>query len=652
MITPKVFKTAITIRHFEQLLLRLFAEGKLNGTVHTCVGQELIPAILAQHLDTSDTFFSNHRGHGHYIAKTGDLRGLLAEVMGRTSGCSGGYGGSQHLHSDGFFSNGVQGGFAPIGVGFALGRMSSTATINPISVVFIGDGTLGEGVLYESLQLAAAFQSPTLFVMENNRYAQSTSARQTFRGNLEARIRGFGFDFFKGSIWDAELLDESFAQAVRKARSRIPSFIEVDCYRLNSHSKGDDNRDPEEVRVFSERDPIHRFAEQNPGLFASISAEVEETLHDILAQVTNEETLTDPEITQLVRNESCRFSTLTPISDPVRVNERIYQAFREALEANGSLRIFGEDIEDRNEFNPRAYGGAFKVTKDLSVLFPGRLNNTPISEAGIVGLGIGMALSGARTVTEIMFGDFTTLVVDQVLQQASKIQGMYGRKLPLPFMLRTPMGGKRGYGPTHSQSLERLFFGIPHLEIIAPNPRIDPLITYRQWFTRSQQAVFFIENKLDYARFLNEALSPTHTYWLSDEEYPTLKISPIEGFSGDCVTIFCYGGNVWECEKAIQELFLEDELAVELIAPTRIQPLNVAPIIESVSHSKRLLIIEEGPSFAALGSELVAALTEVKTPLQELRRMGNNSMIPSSHRGELALLPSVAAIKQLVREMV
>ncbi len=652
MITPQVWKTAITIRHFEQLLLKLFAEGKLNGTVHTCVGQELIPAVLAQHMKDLDTFFSNHRGHGHYLAKTGDLRGLLAEVMGRASGCSGGYGGSQHLLGEGFFSNGIQGGFAPVGVGFSLGRSQIAPETEPISVVFLGDGTLGEGVLYEALQLAALYKAPTLFVLENNGYAQSTSARQTFRGDLNARVTGFGIHFFSGSIWEPERLNTTVAEAVQKTRSCEPCFIEIDCYRLNSHSKGDDNRNPDEVRTFVERDPINQFALQQPELFSSLTQEVEAELQHILTAVTQDPLLTSPNVSELIHNTQCKYKALTLSDESIRLNEGIYRTLRGALECDELLHIFGEDIEDRNEFNPRSYGGAFKVTKDLSVLFPSRVNNTPISEAGVVGLGIGMALSGVRTVAEIMFGDFTTLVVDQILQQACKIQGMYGRRIPLPFMLRTPMGGKRGYGPTHSQSLERLFLGASHLEIIAPNYRVDPTELYGHWFKCSKSPALFIENKLDYGRFLNEAMNATHTYWLSDEQYPTLRISPREPAAGAAITLFCYGGTLWDCERALEEAFLEEEISVELIAPTRIQPLNLTPLIESVQRSKRLLVVEEGPSFAALGAEVVAALTEVKTPIQEFRRIGNNSVIPSSHAGELTLLPSVATIKRLIKEMV
>jgi len=142
-------KLALKIRKVEEKLLELYGEGKLNGTVHTCIGQEFTGVAVAKYLEKKDFVVSNHRGHGHYISRTGDLKGLFAEVMGRTTGCSGGIGGSQHFYNDNYYSNGIQGGMTPIASGLALGcKMRGN---DAIVVAFIGDGTLGEGILYEVL---------------------------------------------------------------------------------------------------------------------------------------------------------------------------------------------------------------------------------------------------------------------------------------------------------------------------------------------------------------------------------------------------------------------------------------------------------------------------------------------------------------------
>ncbi len=186
-------KKAIFIRRFEMRLLNLFSKGRINGTVHTCVGEELNPVFLCKYIKDGDYFLSNHRGHGHFIARTGLIYELMAEMMGRTTGISHGYGGSQHLLADGFFSNGVQGGMTPIAAGIALSYKLDHK--DNIAISFLGDGTMGQGLVYESFNIAAKWGLPVLYVLENNHYAQSTSMEQTFSGTPEDRAKGFGLEF-------------------------------------------------------------------------------------------------------------------------------------------------------------------------------------------------------------------------------------------------------------------------------------------------------------------------------------------------------------------------------------------------------------------------------------------------------------------------
>ncbi|MDA9656640.1 thiamine pyrophosphate-dependent enzyme [Candidatus Marinimicrobia bacterium] len=190
----KEIKDGILIRAVEEKLLELFSEGKLNGTVHTCVGQELTGVFVSKYLIDEDHIVSNHRGHGHYLSKFKDIQGLIGEVMGKKSGCSGGYGGSQHLVNKNYLSNGIQGGMLPIAAGISL--YFKLEKLNNISVAYIGDGTLGEGILYETINIASKWSLPLLIVLENNSYAQSTSIKQSFSGNLKKTSRGIWAIFF------------------------------------------------------------------------------------------------------------------------------------------------------------------------------------------------------------------------------------------------------------------------------------------------------------------------------------------------------------------------------------------------------------------------------------------------------------------------
>src|SRR5215831_1018155 len=257
-INHRSIKLALRIREVEEKFLQLFSEGKLNGTVHTCVGQEFSAIAFAGQLNKKDFIFSNHRCHGHYIAFTGDVRGLIAELMGKASGTSGGIGSSQHLCNSNFYSNGIQGGIVPVAAGYALGNKLKQN--GAIGIVFIGDGTLGEGALYETMNILSKWEIPLLIVCENNLYSQSTPQSINLAGDILARPAAFGIQTFSGDTWNPESLMTKAEQAIDYVRSQCkPAFFLVDTYRLNAHSKGDDDRDAAEVTHYRNKDYLNLF---------------------------------------------------------------------------------------------------------------------------------------------------------------------------------------------------------------------------------------------------------------------------------------------------------------------------------------------------------------------------------------------------------
>jgi 2-oxoisovalerate dehydrogenase E1 component len=636
---------AFRIRRAETKLLELFAAGELNGTVHTCVGQELFPVVLARYLRADDYVVSNHRGHGHYLSATGDFDGLIAEVMGRTSGTSGGYGGSQHLSNARFYANGVQGGMAPIAVGLAL-ALKEEGTRN-LCVCFIGDGTLGEGVVYEAFNLAAKWEVPVLFAVEDNGYAQSTSKRQTFAGSVAGRVRAFGIRYFEADIADVSGLDETCGASTRYIRGEVqPAVMHVHTIRLNSHSKGDDNRDRDEIQALHKRDIVNRYREA--GLIDDIQASsIEQDLVAAVERARSSAPLLNVNRNCPVHNIAVAFRAMASRSER-RVVEQTNEALRRLLTRHTDLFFLGEDIEDGNEFTPGPYGGAFKVSRGLSREYPGRVRNTPISEAGFTGLAVGRALAGKKTVVEIMFGDFCTLIVDQLLQHADKFPTMYGTEIALPLMIRTPMGGRRGYGPTHSQSIERLFLGMQNLVVLAVNHRLDIPAFYSAAFDSPSKPTFMIENKVLYT-IANTATCPKgYTVEQSDERFPTIRIQPAR--HPPTFTIFTYGHGLVLAEQALVQLMHDYELFGEIICPSALTPINLSPLIASVSSTERLLTVEEGSTFAALGAELISQLLEHGVALR-IRRLGNGTILPCSAKAEMRLLPSSQDIVQCILAM-
>jgi 2-oxoisovalerate dehydrogenase E1 component len=642
----KIIKNSFFIREFEGLLLKLFNKGLLNGTVHTCVGQELIPVILSQFLNINDRIFSNHRGHGHYLAFNGDHISLLAELMGKLNGVSGGIGGSQHIYNNNFISNGIQGGLTPLAVGYSY--VNKLKKINGISVTFIGDGTLGQGVLYEALNLSAVLDAPTLFILENNQYAQSTSFKETFSGSVEKRVEGFGIKYFTANIWDIDCLNDQIKNAVEFVRNGKPAFIEISCYRLNSHSKGDDNRFDNEINEFAEKDLLNRFIIENKEQYCQFKNEIDNKLEIALKQCEVMVNLSEMEKFEYITDSSCEILALKDSDEnqDKRQNHLIYCGLKDILEKGDSLFI-GEDIKFITPFTGKPYGGAFKVSNDLSELFPNRVINSPISEQAIIGFGIGAALNGYNSIVEIMFGDFITLGIDQIIQQASKIPIMFGQSIKLPLIIRTPMGARRGYGPTHSQNIEKLFLFLPNINVIALNSFVNPQIVYGNIQKHLTTTAIVIEDKISYTKFFNIKKIVGYDFYKSQEIFPFIQLKP--NFTKFDFTIILYGGMIDEIVTIIPEL-IENEIFPNIICPTSLVPLNIYPIKQALKENNKILFIEEGTKYGGFSSEVTSYLLENNIKFDLIGKISNESLIPCSKDAELNSVPnSKIILKEIIK---
>jgi acetoin:2,6-dichlorophenolindophenol oxidoreductase subunit alpha len=278
----RLYRRMRFIRRFEESLLALFERGLLNGTTHACIGQEADAVAIMEHLGDDDHVFSNHRCHGHFLARTGDALGLMAEIMGKPEGVCGGIGGSQHLCAPGFMSNGVQGGIVPNAAGIALAKQLAGGV--GLSIVFIGDGTLGEGVTYETLNLASLWKLPLVIVLEDNGWAQSTPSVANLAGSMRDRFAAFGLPVFEVDSTDVEELDAVAGRALAQARRQTgPVAMVIHTYRLCHHSKNDDNRPTDEVTARWELDPVEIHGRRlDLSARASIDAEVESALQDVI----------------------------------------------------------------------------------------------------------------------------------------------------------------------------------------------------------------------------------------------------------------------------------------------------------------------------------------------------------------------------------
>jgi len=280
----KDLKLLLVIRHFELMLLDLFSQGKLQGTTHTCLGQEYIPVALKPFLTDKDYTFSNHRGHGHYLSRFEDPESLLAEIMGKEGAICNGMGGSQHIKRDRYMSTGVQGEGIAMASGVALHLKQHEK--GSLAIVFIGDGTWGQGVVYETLNIASLLELPLIVIVENNGIAQTTPIDLNMAGSIEDRVKAFGIHYLKITGSDISKIRSAVKEPIKQSRKEMTPFvIEFHTIRLGPHSKGDDVRDNEVISKVKEQDWYEVLKQQKLDYFHVLEESIKTSLLQLYEEI-------------------------------------------------------------------------------------------------------------------------------------------------------------------------------------------------------------------------------------------------------------------------------------------------------------------------------------------------------------------------------
>ncbi len=312
------------------------------------------------------------------------------------------------------------------------------------------------------------------------------------------------------------------------------------------------------------------------------------------------------------------------------------QSLDRLLSEQENVLLYGEDLSD-------PYGGAFKVSRGLSTKYPDKIISTPISEAMLVGMSGGMAIGGLRPIVEIMFGDFLTLAIDQLLNHLTKYGWIYNGRVTTPVTIRAAMGGRRGYGPTHSQSLEPLLSSIPLLKIISPSNYHNPGELLEKCVLNDDDVKIFSEHKLLYPMELKsrDNCADGIDVDYSKSMYPTVFISNCQ-FDDIDVLIISHGGNSIIIEELMIDLLMEYELSVETILPSLIKPFPYDDIAEKIERAHTIIFVEESPIVYGWSSEIVAHLAEIESiNYKRIVRIGSRELpIPSSKYLENQVLPS------------
>jgi pyruvate dehydrogenase E1 component beta subunit len=332
---------------------------------------------------------------------------------------------------------------------------------------------------------------------------------------------------------------------------------------------------------------------------------------------------------------------------PERVGRNLNRALHRLLDEDPRLHVLGEDIVD-------PYGGAFGVTQGLSTRYPDRVRPTPLSEGAIVGVAAGMALAGDRVIVEIMFGDFAALAFDQLVNFASKSVSMYGRRVPVPLLVRCPTGGRRGYGPTHSQSLQKHFLGVPNLAIHELSPYHDCHDVLRAALDRAEPAMIF-EDKLLYTRpmYVEGVVDDLFRY---DFPVPGVARSFVDG-GGDgsmdggdpeCVVI-APGGMAHRALAAARSMLLEDEITCQVLVPSQLYPFDVAPLVPRLRSARTICVAEDGTPGGSWGSEVATRIHEHLPGMPVRLVAAEDAVVPTAAHLERHVLVDESTIVEALR---
>ncbi len=641
----------IRIRRFEGKCAELYTQEKIRGFLHLYDGQEAVAVGIIPLLTEQDRVVATYREHGHALARGLSMKTIMAEMYGKAEGCSGGRGGSMHLFSreaNFYGGNAIVGGGLPLAAGLGLGdKMQSH---DAVTACFFGEGAVAEGEFHESLNLASLWKLPVLFICENNGYAMGTALSiSESETDITAKASSYAI---RSEIVDGMNVVEVEA-AARRALHSIretgePYFLECRTYRFRAHSMFDPQlyRSKEEVDSWRDKEPIVRFQSwlEETGILhkeeiKELEAEIDEEIDQAVA-FAEAGTLEPVENLTLHVIASQRSKRPT---DPAEAGEMVETTYRDAVKAgivdaltkDDHVFLMGEDVG--------RYGGCYAVSKGLLEEFgPERIRDTPLSESGFTGAGIGAAMAEMRPIVEVMTVNFSLLALDQILNTAATYRHMSNNQFGVPVVIRMATGAGRQLAAQHSHSLEGWYAHIPGIRVLAP-ATLEDARGMLQTALDDPDPVLIFENVMLYNRTGKLAVNAGAV----NIDHAALRRT------GSDISLITYGGSLFKTLDAAEELAKEN-IEADVIDLRSLRPLDMETIIASVEKTHRALIVDEGWKTGSLAAEIGMRLAEeaffeLDAPLA--RVCSEEVPIPYAHHLEQAAIPQTAKIVNAARAL-
>jgi 2-oxoisovalerate dehydrogenase E1 component len=595
---------------FEERVSDLYRDSEVPGFVHLSIGQEASAVGACWPLAVTDVITSNHRGHGHCLAKGLAPEPMMAELLARATGTNKGLGGSMHIADPDlgiFGANGIVAAGVPIAGGAALaaklrGRArpgEPRAGEQGVVVSFFGDGAVAQGAFHEAANLAALWRLPMVFFCENNGYAEFSPIADQHPVPMAARAAGYGLDYVPVDGNDVEAVAAVMTDVVRRIRAcGGPVFVEAATYRWHGHYEGDPEkyRSADELSDWQQRDPlvITRARLLGRGVEQEQLDQVEAQVRARIDAAVEAARQAPPPDMSVLRSSVYAPRPAFPEPDWVpapdgevfRTMDAVRLALEGELEANPEAFVAGVDVGKG--------GNVFALTRGLYAKWPDRLLDTPISETAVMGLAVGGAMAGMTPLVELMYLDFLGVCFDQILNQAAKLRFMTGGKARMGLVIRTQFGGGRSSGSQHSQSLEALLAHVPGLTVVMPSTPADTYGLLRSAI-RDPNPVVFIENRQQYGM---KGPKPP-----ADHLIPLGKAKVVR--EGTDLTIVSVSRMVQEALAAADALAPRG-ISAEVIDLRTVAPLDKETILASLAKTNRLLIAHEGVTDFGIGAEIAA----------------------------------------------
>lgn len=604
------------IRIAEEVIADMTAAGEIKCPTHLAIGQEAASVGIAAHLRATDRAFGCHRSHSHYLAMGASLDGLMAEVLGRDTGCSHGFGGSMHLYGKdaGFYGSvPIVAGTIPLAVGAAIaakmdGPRADTGDLD-VGVAFFGDGACEEGVFHESLNMASSFKLPMVFVVENNLFSSHLDIHlrqpsdRIARFADAAKIKSASVD---GN--DVVALMETAADLIGYARrGEGPVLIEAVTYRWRGHVGPEENidvgvrRTASEIAAWKQRDPIARLlksleargytAAQYDALCAQIRARVHGARDTARKAPFPENKLLLGSVYATPKKRETKPIAVTPTTR-MNYGQAIRAAHEHLLANHPDVFVLGQGV-----WSPWYVGNTMT---DLDQQFgKNRVIDSPVSEAACTGAAIGASLSGYRPIVIHPRIDFMILACDAIANQAAKWSSMLGGQDHPKVTIRGIINRGGEQGAQHSQALHSWFAHLPGLRVVMPSSVADA----RDLFIASvltDDPVMFIDDRWLYT--LEDDLPPPHDLDLHG-------IKPAIRREGSDITLV---GASYSVQLALEaaKLLEADGISAEVVDLRVINPIDHSVAAASVAKTGRLLAIDGGWANCGLASEIVAGVSE------------------------------------------